>query len=128
MPGEGRWGTDETAFNVILCARSYPELRAIFAEYQKICRYTITQSIDRELSGDLKTGMLAIGLLSLCSISCLNVAAKCVEDKAVYFAEQLHKSMKGLGTDDKLLSRIIVSRCEASTARVYVQLILIPNR
>ena len=46
------------------------------------------------------------------------MAARCVDDKAVYFAEQLHKSMKGLGTDDKLLTRIIVSRCEVGLSRL----------
>ena len=31
-----------------------------------------------------------------------------------FFADQLHKAMKGLGTDEKHLIRIIVSRCEVS--------------
>ena len=36
----------------------------------------------------------------------------CSKDRASYFAEQLHKSMKGAGTDEDTLNRIMVSRCE----------------
>lgn len=32
--GEGRWGTDELAFNEVLAKRSYKQLRATFQAYQ----------------------------------------------------------------------------------------------
>ena len=39
-------------------------------------------------------------------------SVRCVHSRSMYFAEKLYKSMKGAGTDDTTLIRIVVSRCE----------------
>uniref|UniRef100_A0A8B9RE53 Annexin n=1 Tax=Astyanax mexicanus TaxID=7994 RepID=A0A8B9RE53_ASTMX len=96
--GENKLGTDESKFNAILCARSKPHLRAVFNEYQHMCGRDIEKSIEREMSGDLENGMLAV--------------VKCIKDTPTYFAERLYKAMKGLGTKDRTLIRIMVSRSE----------------
>ncbi|XP_047459479.1 annexin A11a isoform X1 [Mugil cephalus] len=96
--GENKLGTDESKFNAILCARSKPHLRAVFLEYQKMCGRDIEKSISREMSGDLESGMLAV--------------VKCIKNTPAYFAERLYKSMKGAGTKDTTLIRIMVTRSE----------------
>ncbi|KAF6716491.1 Annexin A11 [Oryzias melastigma] len=96
--GENKLGTDESKFNAILCARSKGHLRAVFYEYQQMCGRDIEKSISREMSGDLESGMLAV--------------VKCIKNTPAYFAERLYKAMKGAGTKDRTLIRIMVSRSE----------------
>lgn len=102
--GEAKWGTDESKFNQILAAQSYDQLRLVFQEYSNLSKKTIEQAIKSEMSGDLEKGMLAI--------------AKFVNDKAGYFAEELYKTMKGAGTSDQDLIRIVVSRCEVDMVQI----------
>uniref|UniRef100_A0A671TFZ1 Annexin n=1 Tax=Sinocyclocheilus anshuiensis TaxID=1608454 RepID=A0A671TFZ1_9TELE len=96
--GENKLGTDESKFNAILCARSKAHLRAVFHEYQHMCGRDIEKSIEREMSGDLESGMLAV--------------VKCIKNTPAYFAERLCKAMKGAGTKDRTLIRIMVTRSE----------------
>uniref|UniRef100_U5EWZ9 Annexin n=1 Tax=Corethrella appendiculata TaxID=1370023 RepID=U5EWZ9_9DIPT len=96
--GELRVGTDESTFNLIFCQRNYQQLKLIFGEYKNISGHSIEKAIEKEFSGDIKDGLLAI--------------VKCVCSKSEFFAARLCKSMKGMGTNDRQLIRLIVTRCE----------------
>ncbi|EMP30525.1 Annexin A4 [Chelonia mydas] len=98
-------GTDEGCLIEILASRSCEEIQRInetyhclFDEYRRITKKDITESIKSEMSGDLEDALLAV--------------VKCIRNKHAYFAERLYGSMKGLGTDDDTLIRVMVSRCE----------------
>nr|XP_034175399.1 annexin B11-like isoform X2 [Osmia lignaria]XP_034175400.1 annexin B11-like isoform X2 [Osmia lignaria]XP_034175401.1 annexin B11-like isoform X2 [Osmia lignaria]XP_034175403.1 annexin B11-like isoform X2 [Osmia lignaria] len=102
--GELRFGTDESIFNAILVQRNVPQLRQIFQEYENITGHTIEDAIENEFSGDIKKGLLAI--------------VKCVKNRAAFFAEQLYKSMKGFGTDDNRLIRLVATRSEIDMGEI----------
>lgn len=49
-------------FNAILVQRNVPQLKQIFREYESITGHTIETAIENEFSGDVKKGLLAIGM------------------------------------------------------------------
>lgn len=44
--------------------------------------------------------------------SCVFFKAKCTKNTPLYFAEKLRKTMHGLGTNDEMLMRLLVTRSE----------------
>lgn len=102
--GELMFGTDESVFNSVLCQRNYNQLKLVFNEYQTMTGHSFEQAIKNEFSGDIKDGFVAI--------------FRCVNNKAEFFAHQLMKSMKGLGTNDRQLIRLIVTRCEIDMTEI----------
>ena len=48
----------------------------------------------------------------------ITTAVKSVRSRHGYFADQLYKSMKGLGTDDEALIRVMVSRSEKDLVQI----------
>ncbi|XP_066515059.1 annexin A5-like [Hoplias malabaricus] len=96
--GEKKFGTDEDQFITILGNRSPEHLRRVFDAFKKLSGFEIEQSIERETSGGLQHVLLAV--------------VKCARSVPAYFAECLYKSLKGAGTDDATLIRIMVSRSE----------------
>ncbi|XP_062991230.1 annexin A3 [Elgaria multicarinata webbii] len=96
--GEKRWGTDEDKFIEVLCFSSFPQLKLTFEEYRNISGKKIEDSIQSELSGDFEDLLLAI--------------VKCASNTPAFFAERLNKCLKGAGTDEFTLNRILVTRSE----------------
>ncbi|GCC31087.1 hypothetical protein chiPu_0009542 [Chiloscyllium punctatum] len=102
--GEGKLGTDESTFNMILATRSFPQLRATIQEYGRLSKRELLKAVDREFSGDVRDGMHAI--------------VQCVVNRPAFFAEKLYKAMKGVGTSDSTLIRCIVTRSEVDLVQI----------
>ncbi|KAF6305734.1 annexin A5 [Rhinolophus ferrumequinum] len=95
---ELKWGTDEEKFITIFGTRSVSHLRRVFDKYMTISGFQIEETIDRETSGNLEQLLLAI--------------VKSIRSIPSYLAETLYYAMKGAGTDDQTLIRVVVSRSE----------------
>ncbi|KAM6930857.1 LOW QUALITY PROTEIN: annexin A3a, partial [Xenentodon cancila] len=89
--------TEESKFINILCQRSIPQLRQTLVEYKNISG-SLQRSIERAMSGELE--------------ELLGAVVKCFKSIPGYFGEHIHEKMKGGGTDESTLSRIVVTRSE----------------
>ncbi|XP_069619424.1 annexin A1-like [Ranitomeya imitator] len=96
--GEKKKGTDVSVFINILTTRSSSHLQKVFQKYTKYSKHDVNKALDLELKGDIE--------------SCLTAVVKCATSRAAFFAEKLNLSMKGSGTKDKALIRVMVSRSE----------------
>ncbi|KAG9485087.1 hypothetical protein GDO78_008278 [Eleutherodactylus coqui] len=102
--GEGKLGTDESSFNLVLASRSFPHLKALTEAYARISKRDLLSVIGREFSGHIEDGLKAI--------------LQCALNRQAYFAERLYKSMKGAGTKDCTLIRVIVTRSEIDLVQI----------
>lgn len=96
--GEKKLGTDEKTFIHIFSERSRAQLSAITSAYRDMYGNSLKKAVKSETSGNFEHGLLTI--------------LRCSENPAKYFAKVLHKAMKGLGTNDSTLVRVIVTRTE----------------
>lgn len=93
--GEGKIGTDEKMFIEIFTKRSWGHLRRVFSIYETIHKHhTMERAVESEFSGFLKTGLVGIVVFA--------------RNPGEFFADIAHKAMKGVGTDETMLSRVIV--------------------
>eukprot|EP00262_Sarcandra_glabra_P012662 TRINITY_DN3313_c0_g1_i3.p1 TRINITY_DN3313_c0_g1~~TRINITY_DN3313_c0_g1_i3.p1 ORF type:complete len:317 (+),score=43.63 TRINITY_DN3313_c0_g1_i3:224-1174(+) len=96
--GEKKLGTDEKTFIRIFSERSSAHLAAVASLYHHMYGNSLEKAVKGETSGDFEYALLTI--------------LRCSENPAKYFAKALRKAMKGLGTNDTSLIRIVVSRTE----------------
>jgi annexin A7/11 len=102
--GEKKFGTDSSVFNRIFALRSPVELGVIARNYHKITGHTILKAIDNEFSGDTRKLLNTIVYASL--------------SPSEYFATKVNKAVKGWGTNDKLLIRVLVTRDEIDMPQI----------
>ncbi|XP_051205178.1 annexin D5 [Lolium perenne] len=96
--GERRLGTNERTFIRIFSERSWAHMASVAAAYQHMFTRSLEKAVKSETSGNFEFGLLTI--------------LRCAQSPAGYFAKLLHKAMKGLGTSDTALIRVVVTRTE----------------
>ncbi|XP_077425570.1 annexin A2-like [Vanacampus margaritifer] len=97
-------GTDVATWITIMTERSVPHLQKVFQRYKSYSPYDMQESITKEVKGDLQRSFL--------------VLVQSFENKQLYFANRLHDAMKSKGAKEKVVSRIIVSRCEVDLKKI----------
>ena len=102
--GEAKLGTDESTFNKYFCSLSPYELASMSQQYHKITGHTILQAIDKEFHGDSKKAFKAIIYATL--------------SPSEYFATRVNDAIKGWGTKDHLLIRILITRDEIDMPQI----------
>ncbi|KAM4747177.1 annexin A2 [Rhinophrynus dorsalis] len=102
--GVKRKGTDVNKWITIMTERSEPHLQKVFERYKSYSPYDMQESIKKEVKGDLENAFLNL--------------VQCIQNKPLYFADRLYESMKGKGTKDKILIRIMVSRSERDMLKI----------
>ena len=102
--GEAKLGTDESTFNKYFCSLSPYELAAMAQQYHKLTGHTILQAIDKEFHGDSKKALRTIIYATL--------------SPSEYFATRINDAIKGWGTKDHLLIRILITRDEVDMPQI----------
>jgi len=102
--GEAKLGTDESVFNKYFVSLSPMELACVAQQYHKLTGHTILQAIDKEFSGDSKKALRTIVYATL--------------SPSEYFATRVNDAIKGWGTNDHLLIRILITRDEIDMPQI----------
>ncbi|KAM5192078.1 annexin A1-like isoform 1-T2 [Mantella aurantiaca] len=105
--GEQKKKADVPVLISILTSRNYLHLQKVFQKYTKYSKHDVSKALDLELKGDIE--------------KLLTATVKCATYRPAFFAERLNLSMKGSGTRDKILIRIIVSRSEIEMNEIREQ-------
>lgn len=98
------WVEKEDIFKEIFIQRSPEELILIARYYLKLTGKNLIDAIDKEAKGNNN--------LLLREILYNNIMPHEI------FTDKINKSIKGLGTDEELLSRVMVSRCDLDMAAI----------
>jgi len=94
--GEGTIGTDEKVFIQVFAKRSWKHIRKVADEYAKLFSHSLHTALEKEFNGDI--------------FHALKWTLEFVENRQAFFAKRIHQSFSGLGTKDKALVRIVISR------------------
>ncbi|XP_067878950.1 annexin A2-like [Heterodontus francisci] len=98
---------DFDAWIPILTERSQNHLCRVFKLYKVYSSSDITETIKKQMKGDDAKAFVAL--------------VQSIQNTPEYFADRLHSSMKSLGTDDKSLTRLLVSRCEVDLLSIRAE-------
>jgi len=102
--GEAKFWADASVFIKYLTTLSHNELICLNQEYNYIAKHTILQAIDKEFIGNSKKAFRSVVYATLLP--------------SEYFATRVNDAIKGVGTKDHLLMRILITRDEIDMPQI----------
>ncbi|XP_028318612.1 annexin A1-like [Gouania willdenowi] len=106
--GENKGDICEATFIDILTSRSEPQLMKTLQIYkEELGETSLPKLMQKELKGDIE--------------DCFISLVKCAWNTPAFFAEKLHEAMKGHGTCEDTLIRILVSRSEIDLKKIVAE-------
>ncbi|VUZ52609.1 unnamed protein product [Hymenolepis diminuta] len=102
--GEDKLGTDESTFVRMICSSSFKQIRLINECYQDLTGHDLIKAIEKETSGDFKKALIRVVKVAISRVGTI--------------AEMLYSSMKGAGTRDTSLIRIILCHAEIDLGKI----------
>merc|ERR1712212_298587 len=97
-------GVDEQTIIDILTRRSYDQRREVAFEYEKMAKKDLISALKGVLSGSLEAVMLGL-----------------MKSTSQYDASELKAAMKSKGAKEKVVTRIMVSRCEVDLMKIRTE-------
>ena len=102
--GEAKKGNDVDVFIKIFTELSPWEIVAVNKEYINLTGHDLIEGVDKEFKGDIKKSLKSI--------------IYAIVNPSEYFATRVKDAIKGFGTNDNLLMRIIISRDEIDMPQI----------
>ncbi|XP_069074617.1 annexin A9 [Pleurodeles waltl] len=91
----------------ILSLRSQDHLSRVFEQYKTLTSLDVEESIQKHFKGDFQKGLLTL--------------ASTIKNTPLFFADKLYTSMKGLGTKESTVNRIMISRSETDLLSIRAE-------
>jgi hypothetical protein len=102
--GEAKKGTDNEVFYKILTQLSPWEIVAVNKEYVNLTGHDLIEGVEKEFKGNIKKSLKTI--------------IYSIVNPSEFFATRVKDAIKGFGTNDNLLMRILISRDEIDMPQI----------
>ncbi|KAJ8423932.1 hypothetical protein Cgig2_032946 [Carnegiea gigantea] len=94
----------------IVCTKSPEELLTVKRTYHSIHKRALEEDIASHTNGKIRKALRGDSDNEFFTV--VRASIRCIKYPQKYFAKVLHNAIKGLGTDEDALSRVIVTRAE----------------
>jgi hypothetical protein len=102
--GEKNWGNENSLFEKLLLTSSTQEIMLVAKHYHKKTKKTLIQAVKDNFEGDVQNLFISIIYATL--------------SPSEFYATKIHKAMDGVGTNENLLTRVLITRDEIDLPQI----------